>query len=189
MSVGRLSKKAFEIAERRNVVLQLRLEGRSFRDIAEALKDPDNNVPGVTPKYTYQLAYHDALVEMQRLGAENKELAQYELDTQLEQLRELWTKFYSMALERGDYNAFDRLMVIQKRRATLLNVEPPTKIAPTDPTGREPYDAPLSDTDRLARLAQLLDIARTRRDGQATDTGGTSASITDPSSSAGDGSA
>jgi transcriptional regulator with XRE-family HTH domain len=51
------------------------------------------------------------------------------------------------------------------RRAKLLGLDAPTKIAPTDPTGEKPYDN-VSDDERIARLATLLDAARTRRDGQ-----------------------
>jgi hypothetical protein len=93
---------------------------------------------------------------MKRLTAENKELAQFELDLQLEQLRELWAKFYPMATDRGDYLAFDRCMTIQERRAKLMNLDTPHKIALTDPTGQKEYGAGLTVDERVAILRELF---------------------------------
>ncbi len=127
MAGGKLSAKKLEIAIRRNHVLSLRRQGGDWREIAETLRatlDTDDPVPGVTPKYDHSLAYKDALAEMNRLSTENKEMAAHELTMQLDQLRELWAKFYGMAVERGDYMAFDRCMTIQERRARLMGVEP-----------------------------------------------------------------
>lgn len=41
------------------------------------------------------------------------------------------------------------------------------KTALTDPTGTKEYSGSLTDTERAARIAALLDAARARRDGQA----------------------
>jgi uncharacterized protein Veg len=100
MAGGKLSAKKLELAARRNQVLKLRMQGGDWREIAETLRGTvgtEQAVPGVTEGYTVSMAYTDALTEMKRLTAENKELAQFELDLQLEQLRELWAKFYPMA--------------------------------------------------------------------------------------------
>ena len=159
MAGGKLNKTKIELALRRNAVLTLRLQGGDWREIAETLRDTlqtDTPVPGVTPKYSHVLAYQDALAEMQRLTAENKALAQYELDLQLEQLLKLWAKFYPMATERGDYLAFDRCMTIQERRAKLMNLDAPQKIALTDPTGRKEYGAGLTADERVAILRELF---------------------------------
>jgi len=64
------------------------------------------------------------------------------------------------------------------RRCKLLGLDAPTKIAPTDPSGTKEYDN-ITDDDRIARLAAILDAARERRDGEAgggDDTGGELAS-------------
>lgn len=53
--------------------------------------------------------------------------------------------------------------LIQLGKAYGLFVD---KIAPTDPTGQKPYDF-LSDDERSAKLAELLDRARARRDGSS----------------------
>lgn len=159
MAGGKLAQQKVAIAIRRNHVLKLRLQGGDWREIAETLRDTldsDQAVPGVTEKYSYVHAYQDATAEMKRLTAENKELSQFELDVQLEQLRELWAKFYPMALERGDYLAFDRCMTIQERRAKLFNLDSPHKIALTDPTGQKEYGAGLTNDERIAILRELF---------------------------------
>lgn len=51
------------------------------------------------------------------------------------------------------------------RRCKLLGLDAPTKIAPTDPSGTKEYDN-LTDEQRLAKLAIILDTARERRDGE-----------------------
>jgi hypothetical protein len=159
MAGGKLSAKKLELAARRNQVLKLRMQGGDWREIAETLRGTvgtEQAVPGVTEGYTVSMAYTDALTEMKRLTAENKELAQFELDLQLEQLRELWAKFYPMATERGDYLAFDRCMTIQERRAKLMNLDTPHKIALTDPTGQKEYGAGLTADERVAILRELF---------------------------------
>jgi len=127
MAGGKASAKKIDLAIRRNQVLALRRQGGDWREIAETLRatlDTDDPVPGVTEKYSHVHAWQDGMAELKRLAAENKALAEYERDQQLDQLRELWAKFYGMAVERGDYLAFDRCMTIQERRARLMGVEP-----------------------------------------------------------------
>lgn len=53
-----------------------------------------------------------------------------------------------------------------ERRCKLLGLDAPAKVAPTDPTGDKPYD-PITDTERAARIARILDDARARRDREA----------------------
>lgn len=171
-SGGKLSKKKVGLAIRRNHALKLRLQGGDWGDIAATLRatlDTPDAVPEVTPAYDQASAYKDVLAEMKRLTSENKSLAQFELDLQLEQLRELWAKFYPMATERGDYLAFDRCMTIQERRAKLMNLDTPHKIALTDPTGQKEYGAGLTADERIAILRELFGGAAT---GQANEGAG-----------------
>lgn len=162
MAGGKASAKKIELAQRRHTVLDLRRQGGSWRDIADTLVgtlDTDAPVPGVTPKYSEAHARYDAMAVLKELVADNQAWAELELAAQLEELRELWAKFYDMAKERGDYLAFDRCMVIQNRRLKLLGLETPQKIALTDPTGQKEYGAGLSDTERLAALRAVFDAA------------------------------
>jgi hypothetical protein len=52
------------------------------------------------------------------------------------------------------------------KRCELLGLDAPKKIAPTDPTGEKEYVG-LTDDERAARIAAILDAARARRDGQS----------------------
>lgn len=53
---------------------------------------------------------------------------------------------------------------IKARKHAVLGIDKPAKIAPTTPDGEAPYDPfNLSDEEAAARIAALLDTARTRR--------------------------
>lgn len=57
---------------------------------------------------------------------------------------------------------------IKARKHAVLGIDKPAKIAPTTPDGEAPYDPlGLTDEERAARVAALLDAARTRRTGSA----------------------
>jgi hypothetical protein len=159
MAGGKASAKKIELAIRRNYVLSLRRQGGDWREIADTLRatlDTDEPVPGVTEKYSHVHAWQDGMAELKRLAEENAALAEYERDQQLDQLRELWAKFYPMAVDRGDYLAFDRCMTILDRRQKLLNIDTPQKVALTDPTGQKEYGAGLTADERLALLREAF---------------------------------
>ena len=63
---------------------------------------------------------------------------------------------------------FSTLLKCMKRRADLLGLDAPTKIAPTTPDGNDEYTG-LTDTERLERLAavDLLNEASATIDGHA----------------------
>ncbi len=54
------------------------------------------------------------------------------------------------------------ILKISERRAKLKGYDAPTKIAPTDPTGTKEYG--MTDDERIARIAEIIDRARTRGD-------------------------
>jgi len=66
----------------------------------------------------------------------------------------------------GNFGAIDRNLRIMKRRAELLGLDAPTKTALTDPTGTKEYD-PVTDDERIARLAAIIDTVRKRGSGPA----------------------
>jgi hypothetical protein len=61
----------------------------------------------------------------------------------------------------GSFGAIDRLLSIQERRAKLLGLDAPTKVAPTSPDGSEPYSG-VSITELDREILVLLDTAGTR---------------------------
>jgi hypothetical protein len=62
----------------------------------------------------------------------------------------------------GDPRYLDLIRRIVEQRAMMMGLNRPIKIAPTDPSGEEPYG--ISDPERAQRIAAILDSARARRD-------------------------
>jgi hypothetical protein len=70
----------------------------------------------------------------------------------------------------GDTGGIDRWLQIAKQQMVVerRNI---TKVDPTDATGEKEFSGGLTDEERMARVAALFDRARTRRDGQAAESG------------------
>ncbi len=139
-----------EEAQRRRRALELRVAGATYEEIAEAL--------GYVSRGTAWKAVWRAYREGLRDPAEHLR----ELETErLDRLQKAW---WTKALG-GDVSAFRYLLRLMERRAKLLGLDAPTKIAPTDPSGEREY-AELTDSERLERIEAILDRARARRDRQ-----------------------
>ncbi|MDO6747189.1 hypothetical protein [Gilvimarinus sp. 1_MG-2023] len=63
--------------------------------------------------------------------------------------------------QTGDPRYMNVLLSIIERRCKLLGLDAPTKVAPTDPDGKEPYNPPSSEeaTKRIAELMAKLNYA------------------------------
>ena len=147
------SKRRSKTAERSKQAVNLRIAGATFEQIGERL--------GVSAQAAYGLVSR-ALIKIRAQTAESAEtLRQMEL-TRLDAMQ---TAIWADAMG-GDEQKIDRLLKIQARRAALLGLDAPTKVAPTDPTGERGYEA-LTDAERAARLASILEAARTRLEASA----------------------
>lgn len=62
----------------------------------------------------------------------------------------------------GDPRFLDGIRSVIADRRRLLGLDAPTKIAQTDPTGEHSY-APLTDEERLTKLAALIESAATKK--------------------------
>ena len=103
-------------------------------------------------------------------GSQLLELELRRLDTMHEGL---WLR-----AQRGDTFSVDRVLKIQERRAKYLNLDPPARVALTDPTGEREYGQ-LSDTQLEREIAAA--VARVR--GEAGTPGaGTEVSLDTPRS-------
>ncbi len=105
---------------------QLRLEGKSYREIGR-LQD-----------ISEAQAHRDVAQVLQSTLDNNKE--------DIEQLRQIEVERLDNYLDSidwkknvGDYKAIELSLKIQDRRAKLLGLDAPTKVAPTNPDGKEPY--------------------------------------------------
>lgn len=87
-------------------------------------------------------------------------------ELEMQRLDAMFEAAYQHATEADDAHyleAIDRVLKIMDRRAKLLGLDAPAKIAPTDPTGGKPYEH-LTDAERASRVVALLERARARRD-------------------------
>ncbi len=118
--------KKIRVAERQAAVLQLRKAGLPFSRIAEQL--------GISVGYASKLA-NAALVEFHvNAAADAGDLMALSLARLDGLLVVLWPRATA-----GNLGAVDRVLAIEQRRARLLGLESPTKIAPVDPSGAREY--------------------------------------------------
>ena len=130
--------------ENRLRALQLRKAGLPYHAIGQQL--------GTTSQYAFKLV-KAALEHLRTRCAEATEtLRQLELERLDALLMGLWTP-----ASRGDHASIDRVLKIMERRARLLGLDAPAKVAPTSPDGEAPYD-PLQAVQELdvllARMAE-----------------------------------
>ncbi|MBA1444801.1 MAG: hypothetical protein FE835_07870, partial [Gammaproteobacteria bacterium] len=114
-------------AERRLSALQMRKEGRTYREIGKGL--------GITGTAAYGLVRR-AVDSMLKKSFEEAEmivaLENERLDGYLFALND--------KIQKGSTQAIGQALKIMERRARLLGLDKPSKIAPTDPEGNEPYE-------------------------------------------------
>ena len=87
--------------------------------------------------------------------AECAELAEHLRELENQRLDELQASLWDKALA-GVLPAADRILRIMERRAKLNGLDAPQKIAPTDPSGENPY-IKMSDNELRALAAQILE--------------------------------
>lgn len=155
-----------KIAERRQLAVELRKQGGTYRQIADQLA----RHPEVSGDYTASQAYRDVAAELKRLQAETSKSTAELRQLELERLDDLWRIYFPRAL-KGDYAAFDRVLAIMDKRARLIADLYPTKSTSIEVSGPNggpvmTEDASLTDDERMARLVALFDAARARRDRQ-----------------------
>ena len=133
-----------EVRKRVSEVLKLRLGGAEFHDIREYAAAPER-AWGLCDSQLWR--YISAADKLCKDYFDAK--ADHLLARHLLQRRQL----YAHAMGAGDFGT--ALRVLQDE-AKLEGLYPPTKIAPTNPTGDKPYECqPLSDAERHAALRNL----------------------------------
>ena len=132
---------------REGKALQSRISGASFADIGDEL--------GISPQGAYK-AYKRA---MARLNTQTDESADELRRLECERLDQMFHGLWDDA-KSGNDGKIDRALHIMERRAKMLGLDAPTKIAPTDPGGENEYRG-MSDV-QLARelIAANAAIAR-----------------------------
>jgi len=135
MSEPKTSERRLAAAEKQVNALELRKAGAGYRQIADKL-----GYAGPSGAYS---AVEAALAKTLQEPAD----ALRKLE--LERLDTLWLALYPV-MHSGDQGAIAHGIKIMERRAKLLGLDAPTKVAPTDPTGELPY-AMTSDEYALVR--------------------------------------
>ena len=149
--VVRTTSRKIRVAERQAAVLQLRRAGLPFSRIAEQL--------GISIGYANKLATR-ALVEY-RISAHSDagDLTALSLARLDGLLLVLWPKATA-----GNLGAVDRVLAIEQRRARLLGLEAPTRLAPVDPSGSKEYKGGgLSELLALGGLHALRDAYQAKK--------------------------
>jgi predicted transcriptional regulator len=128
-------------AERRPKVVEMRKEGYGQRQIADSLGIA---VSTVCKDLKYALeefgtATAEEVAEMRALDNARIE----------EMIKAIWLK-----AKDGQVGAIDRIVKLLERRAKLNGLDGVVKIAPTDPTGENPYRS-YSDEELMREIAAI----------------------------------
>lgn len=114
-------------AEIRREALVMRRSGLTFDLIGQAL--------GVSKQRVHAIV----TAELRHMAAENAADAEALRALEVERLDRLLQGLW-MRAQNGELDAVDRALKIAHRRAALLGLDRPTKIAPTNPNGDEAYE-------------------------------------------------
>lgn len=109
--------------ERRKKAFDLRKGGANYQQIGDALG------------MSRQGARKTVEAAIDKLNEEVSDAALHYRTLQLERLERMHFGLWTRAIN-GDDTAVDRIIKIMDRQAKLLGLDSPTKIAPTDPTGK-----------------------------------------------------
>ena len=133
------SERSLKAADKKIRALELRKAGNNYNQIAEVIgcsarmaSNYVNKAIKETTEKTSELTQHVIEIELQRL------------DDMLLSLKD--------KIVLGQLGAIDKALKIMERRAKLLGLDKPAKIAPTNPEGDSQYEPEFSYKDRLATL-------------------------------------
>src|SRR6185312_10108791 len=105
------SQKQIDLAERRGMVLELRKQGGSFREIAAQLREQYSATGehGVTPEYSHDLAFRDFRAALKELNDANSQSLEEHRALDLERLDALLAAQWEKAAQ-GDLLSFDKVV-------------------------------------------------------------------------------
>lgn len=126
-------------AERAREALILRRSGLTYELISQSL--------GISRAHAHRIV----VAELRKLAAETAAEADALRALEVERLDRLLQGLWARA-QQGELEAVDRALKIAARRASLLGLDRPTKVAPTTPDGEGSYEG-----GGLAALLQQQD--------------------------------
>jgi len=141
--MSKTSARVTKAEELRQAALSLRRGGATFAGIATTLN---------IPKSTAHKAVSTAIATLRE---ENRELALELMTLEANRLDAMQMGIWPDAVS-GDIPSIHAVLKIMERRAKLLGLDAPTKVAPTNPQGDRPYQpGDMSAEERRARIAEL----------------------------------
>jgi hypothetical protein len=137
---GKVSAHRVEEHERIARAVALRRQGLTFQVIADTL-GYSNRTAAYTAVRNYMVA----------LGKPDAEYMREEEADRLDAaLLAIWPR-----IRQGNLDAIDRMIRLMERRSRFFGLDAPTRVAPTNPGGDEPY-APLSVDEAVARFSAMI---------------------------------
>jgi len=163
-SESRTSARKVSKAVRQEQALRMRIDGRSFPEIARALGYKASSGP-------FRLVT-DALDDLAAKSTENAtQLRTLETERCTSIIRDADAVLRDPETKPADkLRALDVKLKASESLRRLWGLDAPTRIAPTTPDGDEEYGG-LSDDQRAAAITGLLAAARARAAGQPSDDG------------------
>lgn len=122
---NRTNKKAAALAVRRGLALGLRIQGGSYPKIAQtmqAARGQEQYADVIPPGYDHAAAYKDVAAELERLNKENGEDAELLRRQMFEQVMELWSVYFPMALKK-DLFAANYCLSLQNQIIRLFSLD------------------------------------------------------------------
>jgi predicted transcriptional regulator len=131
---NKTSETLVKASERASQALELRKAGATYRQIGEAM--------GFTEQRAHQIVTH----ELVRLNKDRAESAEGVRTLELDRLDAIFMGQYKQA-KAGHQGAVNACLSIMARRAKILGLDAPMKMAQTDPTGTQPSEIIVRYTD------------------------------------------
>ncbi len=116
------SARTAQLVERRRIALELRKAGATYEEIGRSL--------GITKQSAHELV-SKVLDEIQSKTSDDADAVK---TLEIERLDALFKGLWPSA-SKGNPQAVEKALKIMERRARLLGLDAPTKLASTDPTG------------------------------------------------------
>jgi len=118
------------VAQRRAFVLELRMSGARYAEIAKAALE-HFGADALPRSWSDRTAHKDVAFELARLREEAHESAEAIREIELERLKEADLAIWDKVLG-GNLAAIDRMLKIQDRRAKLLGIDAPQQLEVAD---------------------------------------------------------
>lgn len=148
MAGGERSAKKAQLATRRAAALELRKQGGSFRQIAEALKAKGY----ADEKYSHVLAFRDVDIELKELAEQRHADAEVCRTLELERLDALLSYLWPRA-KQADGFAISQIIGIVSKRCALLGLDRPSQVQ-IGPITDEDVRREVGDNPESAKLAR-----------------------------------